>query len=97
MFGLQAQLSMIFDWKFGRILMSQPFKNIVNIVVFMRFRFSDLSLILTLARIPVDPIRFSTTGLARPGYVSGPVSFATRAPQARIKCFAPMLLALGLF
>ena len=37
MFGLQALFLMLFEWKSLWILMSWPFKNILNTMVFMRF------------------------------------------------------------
>ena len=45
MFQLQARFFTIFDWTFDSFLMSQPSKNIVNTVVFIRFHFSHFLLI----------------------------------------------------
>ena len=45
-FGFQARILMIFDWKIWWFVMSQPLKNIVNIMVFIRFHVFDFLLIL---------------------------------------------------
>ena len=44
MFGLQARILTILEWKIYSCLMSQPFKNIVNTDVFIRFLIFDIFL-----------------------------------------------------
>ena len=44
-FGLQVWLLMIFEWKSCWFLVSQPFRNIVNTMVFVRFHVFDFWLI----------------------------------------------------
>ena len=44
MFGLQARILTILDWKICSFLMSQPFKNTVSSNVFVRFLVFDIFL-----------------------------------------------------
>ena len=66
MFGLQARFLMIFDWKNLWFLMSQPLKNIVNTMVFIRSHFSCIFVILMLSGTSWDLILESFGGLQAP-------------------------------
>ena len=56
MFGLQAWFLMIFAWKICSFLMSQPLKNTLNTMVFIRFHFSDFFVILMISGTSWDLI-----------------------------------------
>ena len=66
MFGLQARFFMIFDWKISWFVMSQPLKNTVNIVVFIRFHFFDFFMNLMISGTCLDLILDTFGGLGRP-------------------------------
>ena len=65
MFELQAWFLMIFDWKISWFVMSQPLKNMVNIVVFIRFHFFDFFMNLMISGTCLDLILDPFGGLGR--------------------------------
>ena len=66
MFGLQARSLMIFDWKISWLVMSQPLKTIVNIVVFIGFHVFVVLVILMISGTCLDFIFETFGGLGTP-------------------------------
>ena len=66
MFGLQAWFLMVFDWKISWFVMSQPLKNILNIVVFIGFHVFVVLVILMISGTCLDLIFETFGGLGRP-------------------------------
>ena len=65
-FGLQARILMVFDWKSNRFLMPQPFRNTVKTYVFIRFHFSSFLLIWVTSETYLDLVLFTLDGLGAP-------------------------------
>ena len=63
MVGLQAQFLMIFDLNICWFVMSKPFKNIVNTVVFIRFHIFDFCMNLMILGTNLDLILDTFGGL----------------------------------
>ena len=57
---------LIFDWKISWFVMSQPLKNIVNTMVFIRFHFFDFFMILMISGTCLDLILDTLGGLGAP-------------------------------